>query len=63
MPVRTRRTATDQMELFCPPVHRPLWNDLPERVKAELRELVAQILRTHAEANATVKVEKEVSDD
>lgn len=63
MSVKAPNTAIDQLELFRPPAHRLLWEDVPECIKAEVRKLVAQMLRTHEEVNTTERPVKEVNDD
>jgi hypothetical protein len=62
MPVKAKRDAVEQLELFRPPPQRPLWNALPDHVRSDVRDLVAQMLREHVERSAKGD-EAEVNDD
>jgi hypothetical protein len=63
MPSKARNTAIEQLELFRPPPRRTLWSDLPEPVKQEVRQLVAQMFIGHTNAEPADKVEGGGNDD
>jgi len=63
MPRRAGNIAIEQLELFRPPPSRPLWSDLPEPAKQEVRELVAQMFIAHTNADSADEAEGEGNDD
>ena len=63
MPRKAGNIAIEQLELFRPPPSRTLWSDLPESVKGEVRELVAQMFIAHTNADPADEAEGAENDD
>lgn len=45
--LRRKRQLPIQVDLFDPPHSRPVWSNLPEETRRELRPLLIEILRQH----------------
>jgi hypothetical protein len=62
MLTKSRNEAFEQLELFRPPPNRPRWHTLPQGVRGDVRELLAQMFRAYVQAGVE-EDRKEVNDD
>lgn len=68
MPTVHHRSRNEQLDLFQPPLTRPLWRNLPPEVRDRVLELLTQLLRELHESPGAPRVavaarRKEVRDE